>query len=161
MAKKRKRAETEEELDDEFGEDEVGTQPLDTVKAAQGIHNMDDTAEKSQAERDLSEKEKVLKKQRELDQEQREAASKEYEEKTEEAKKAKAEQDAADGVEPQEPPPECESFEGYGEFTVPQDMNIRSQEYKKGSTVALSWDDYQALRNSGIYCEPVPKLEPV
>jgi hypothetical protein len=160
MAKKRKRAEHESDQD-EFEDDEVGTQPLGTVKVAQGIHNMND--DRSQAERDLSAQEKTLKQQREEENEQREAASKEYEEKMAEAEEKIAKQYEESGEErpddPNKPPEACEQFEGYGEFFVPQDVNIRHRDHKQGSRVALNWEDYQALRDQKIYCVPVPKLE--
>lgn len=158
MAKKRKKAAVDDVVGnydpDEFEDDEVDTQ------LGQGNPHMNDDSEKSQAERDLSEQEKVLKRQREADKEQREAASEEYEKKMAEA--AEQEAEAREGEAPEEPPPECPQFEGYGEFIVPKDVNIRHQDQARGSRVALTWEDYQDLRKNGIYCEPVPQpAEPV
>ena len=140
-------------IDDEFDEDEIGTQPAQ--RRNQKMNDVD--TDKSAAEIALSQQERNLKREREENQKQREEASEEYETKTKEAKEKKAEEDAKNGVEPQPVPEECGSFEGYGEFIVPADVNIRHQDHKKGDRVALNWDEYQSLRASEIYCEPVPQ----
>jgi hypothetical protein len=108
-----------------------------------------------------SEREKV--KQRELEEDQRAAASQEYQDKLEEAEQRAAEEAEERGDERPEdadkPPEACEEFEGYGEFIVNDDMNIRHQDRRRGDRVALSWEDYQALRDQKIYLQPVPKPE--
>jgi hypothetical protein len=148
----RKRQVVEEEVDLE--EDEVGTQQ--PQPSNHGVKPMDDTSK-------MSPLEVRLKKQRELENEQREAASKEYEEKMAEAEEKIAKEYEESGEprpeDPDKPPEACAQFEGYGEFTVPGEVNIRHQDKKKGDTVALTWEDYQALRDQKIYCEPVPVPE--
>ena len=137
-------------VDDDLFEDEVGTQQPQQRKP-----KMD--TEATEAELNLSAQEKTLKRQREENQRQREAASEEYETKTAEAKEKANQERESRGEPPVEVPEECSSFPGYGEFYVPKDMNIRGQDYRKGSPVALTWDEYQTLRGLEVYCEPVPK----
>jgi hypothetical protein len=74
--------------------------------------------------------------------EEREAASKEYEEKMAE-------------VEKEEPPQEAASHEGQGVYTVPHDVNVAGKDYKAGQQIYLTYEEYQTLRTSGVYCEPV------
>jgi hypothetical protein len=90
---------------------------------------------------------------REEQEEQRAVASKEYQDYVD----AKEEEPRPE--DPEKPPEACEQFEGYGEFFVPGDVNIRHQDRKRGDRVALTWEDYQALRDQKVYCEPVPKAE--
>jgi hypothetical protein len=112
----------------------------------------------------MSPAEKALAKQRYEEEKQRAGASKEYADKLAEAEEKAAKEAEEDGderpEEPNKPPEACEQFEGYGEFFVTQDVNVRHQDRKRGDRVALSWEDYQALRDQKIYFEPVPKAEP-
>ena len=142
----RKKKDDQDEM--EFEEREAGTQPLDSVKAAQ--------QGKPQERHELQEKDEMTRaEQLEEDQRQRDEASKEYEEKTKEAKEKEEEERSKRGEEPRQPPEECASFEGYGQFRVAQDINIRGQDYRKGDPVVLNWDDYQTLRGLEVYCEPI------
>jgi hypothetical protein len=168
MAKKRKQnpdtgQDEEFEEDDEHGTHahETGERPdpirgkvTDPIRGALG----GDDHEKSEREKNLLKEEAMLRRQRELDQKEREAASEEYQNKIAEAEEKATKEAEERGEEKGEPPPECEHFENYGEFFVPQDVNIRHKDYSRGGRVVLNWEEYQSLRAQGIYPEPVPQL---
>jgi len=74
--------------------------------------------------------------------EEREAASKEYEEKM------------ADVEKPEPPEDTAASHEGKGIYVMKQDANVAHKDYKAGDQIYLTYEEYQALRNSGVYCDP-------